>query len=1209
TGQCKTWDKDADGYCRAEGVGSVVIKRYEDAVADNDNILATVLSSATNHSAEAISITHPHAGAQEANYRNVMHKAGINPLDVSYVEIHGTGTQAGDATESESVLDVFAPVTHGRRKDQPLTIGAVKSNIGHGEAAAGITSIIKTLLCFQKGSIPKHIGIKTEINPKIPKDLVKRNVALATADSVWPRPASGGRLALVNSFGAHGGNTTMLLEDAPERTRSKAPERSTYAVVISAKSKKSLRANMEGLTALLRENPATDLADLSYTTCARRIHHGHRVGTTESSTAGLLKHLNNALEKKSYSEVRAIPSTTPTIVFTFTGQGTLFRGSPELFEQSPVFRQEVLQLDQLVTRLGFESIIPIVEGTASEEQITSPVSSQLSIVVLELALVRYWASLSVKPDTVVGHSLGEYVALAVAGVLSAVDVLYLVGRRAQMTVERCTPRSHAMLSVRGSVADIRSVLRDTPECKDLKTHVSCQNTERDTVLGGLIDDLDIIRRVLEAKSFKATMLDMPYAFHTAQMDVVVDDLEKIASRMTFKTPNIPVLSASLGEAVFDGKTFGAKYLRNHTRGGVNFVGAIEAAQDMDIADEKSVWVDIGAQPTCTAFVRSILPKATVAVSCKRNEDNITTITKSLLAMHLAGLSVSWTELFRPNEDSYKLLELPAYGWNETNFWIPYYGTWTLDKAMYKHGKSPVAAIAAPVAVQSTLKTSLVHKVTQEDVAASTVTIVAESDMQHPDFLDAVNGHRMNNCGVATSSIWTDMALTVGEHAYRLAQPKVKEVHMNLCDVEVLHAQVASTAKGVAQPLQIEAKLDVATASMSIAWFNINAASGERATDHFASGTVRFEDPKHWQIEWNRVSHLVLGRIEALERMAATGAASKLSKNLAYTLFKNVVDYADKYRGIDSVILNDHEAVADVTLTKERHGTWHTPPHWIDSVAHLAGLIMNGSDASNTKDYFYVTPGCDSFRLLKPLEAGGRYRSYVRMFLLPGYEANNMYGGDVYILQNDEIVASVMQIRFRRVPRMLMDRFFTTEKSTSGHGAATKATSTAPAPAAVARPIAAAKIESHETTTNVKTEVKTIPKSSVLKDALAALQSGPQRLPTPPRSDSGSSAFEVVSMTVTPESEEVAVVIATPAEGQFGQSDIASQCLSLIARETSLSVSDLSEDAQFANLGVDSLMSLVLAEKLKAELGLDVKSSLFLECPTVGEMVGWMEHNS
>ena len=323
TGQCKVWDKDADGYCRADGIGSVVIKRLEDAEADNDNILAVVLGASTNHSAEAISITHPHAGAQKANYRQVLNQAGVNPIDVSYIELHGTGTQAGDAVESESVSDIFAPVTPRRRPDQRLYLGAVKSNIGHGEAAAGIASLLKALLVYQKNLIPMHIGIKSEINPTIPKDLERRNVGLAMQNTPWPRPAGKKRLAVVNSFGAHGGNTTLLLEDAPERVKIQGTEdRITHAILLSAKSKKSLQANMESLLSYLDQHPETSLADLAYTTSSRRMHHNMRFGTSVSCISGLQKALRSQLDNPNFaSEVRPVPNEAPSVILAFTGQG------------------------------------------------------------------------------------------------------------------------------------------------------------------------------------------------------------------------------------------------------------------------------------------------------------------------------------------------------------------------------------------------------------------------------------------------------------------------------------------------------------------------------------------------------------------------------------------------------------------------------------------------------------------------------------------------------------------------------------------------------------------------------------------------------------------------------------------------------------------------------------------------------------------------
>lgn len=424
-----------------------------------------------------------------------------------------------------------------------------------------------------------------------------------------------------------------------------------------------------------------------------------------------------------------------------------------------------------------------------------------------------------------------------------------------------------------------------------------------------------------------------------------------------------------------------------------------------------------------------------------------------------------------------------------------------------------------------------------------------------------------------------MAFTVGEYLYKLVSPKTKQVHMNLADVIVLHGQVAKKAKGATQLLLLEADLDLAARSMSLSWSNATNDGQKTSAEPFATGTVRFEDPAAWQREWSRVQHLVQGRIDAL---SALGDANRLNKNMAYTLFKNVVDYAPRYRGMDTVVLSGHEAFADITLAPEEHGTWHTPPHWIDSVSHLGGLVMNGSDASNTQDYFYVTPGCETFRLLRPLDAATRYRSYVRMFDLP--DEPNMYAGDLYILDRDsgEILGEVGQLRFRRVARLLMDKFFSPpdEDSSGSGGSHTHANAPAPAPAKVAeRPAVTA-----------GTTAKS-PETTKLEAAV-------------PVSTTNVTATDDIKPPSQPESKNEPS--ASSGAAISSSSGIVNDCIGLIARETGLEASELKSESTFVQLGVDSLMSLVLSEKFRAELSLEVKSSLFLECPTIGELTAWLE---
>lgn len=212
TGQCKTFDEEADGYCRADGVSSIVLKRLEDAEADNDNILAIILGSKTNHSAEASSITRPHHGAQAFLCRSIMEQTGIDPYEVEYVEMHGTGTQAGDYNEMLSVSEVFAPENKEPRPS-PLYVGAIKANIGHGEAAAGAMSLIKVLKMLEHNAIPPHVGIKNGIiNQKFPQNLTARNLHIPMQLTHWPRHADGSpRLVFLNNFSAAGGNTVRTL--------------------------------------------------------------------------------------------------------------------------------------------------------------------------------------------------------------------------------------------------------------------------------------------------------------------------------------------------------------------------------------------------------------------------------------------------------------------------------------------------------------------------------------------------------------------------------------------------------------------------------------------------------------------------------------------------------------------------------------------------------------------------------------------------------------------------------------------------------------------------------------------------------------------------------------------------------------------------------------------------------------------------------------
>lgn len=742
---CKTWDATADGYCRADGVGSLVIKRLEDANADNDNILGVILAAGTNHSAQAVSITHPHAGHQAYLSRQVLRQAGVDPLDVSYVELHGTGTQAGDHEEMQGIMDVYAPITKRRSKDQPLHIGAVKSNIGHGESVAGTAALIKVLLMLQKSAIPRHVGIKTEINPKFPKDFDKRNLIIPFEMTAWPRVPGKKRIAAVNNFGAAGGNTTMVLEEGPAREITDTDPRETHVISVSAKTKISLANNIERLISYLDENPDARLTDLSYTTTARRYHHTYRIAVVASGLAQLKKELSARLEKA--DSIKPVgKSDSPPIAFTFTGQGASYKSMDiQLYRDVPSFREHIDSLDSLAQRQGFPSFVPALDGSHPKDHAHSPVVTQLALVCSEIALAQYWMSLGVKPDCVMGHSLGEFAAMHVAGVTSASDTIFMVGLRAQMLQERCKSGSHCMMAVRAS----KSQIADASAGKTYT--IACINGPSDTVLSGTKEQIDNVSVSLEEAGFKCFRLDVAFAFHSEQMDPILGDFEEICkTSVIFQEPKLPVISPLLGKVVFDGKTLNAKYVRQATRGTVDFLSALNFAQQVATVGEDTIWVEIGPHPVCVNFIKSIIPATWTAVPSSRRDDcNWKTLANSMAALHAAGVKIDWNEFHRPFESRVRLLDLPAYSWSEKNYWLQYNGDWCLTKGnnFYATEKALVNAETLP---RSEIQTSTVQQIIEQSFDGAAGKVVMQSDLMQPDFQAAADGHRMNNCGVVTS---------------------------------------------------------------------------------------------------------------------------------------------------------------------------------------------------------------------------------------------------------------------------------------------------------------------------------------------------------------------------------------------------------------------------------------------------------------------------
>lgn len=651
------------------------------------------------------------------------------------------------------MINVFAPLNRRRSSKNPLYIGAVKSNVGHSEAAAGVTALVKVLLMLQKNAIPPHVGIKNRLNPKFPKDLDKRGLRIPYQKTEWPQVPGKKRLAIVNNFSAAGGNTSLAVEEAPMREVVGRDSREMHVIAVSAKSKISLKGNLERFLAYLDKNenePHFSLANLSYSTTARRYHHNHRVAIAASNVSQVRKHLMSAFQ--SADTHKPIPTTgPPSVAFAFTGQGASFKCYDlSLFRDSPYFRSQILHLDRLAQSQGFPSFIPVLDGSHPKDHAHPPVMTQLALVCTEIALAKYWGSLNVKPEVVVGHSLGEYAALHVAGVLSASDAIFLVGRRALLLEQRCQVGSHKMVAVRASLEQIEMSVGDHPY------EVACINGPKETVLSGPSTDMDALIPALESDGYKCFSLDVAFAFHSAQTDPVLDEFELIAhSGVLFQAPQLPIISPLLGKVVFDEKTVNANYVRRATRESVNFLEALRTAHKIGTISDETAWIEIGPHPVGIGFVKSTFgPRNTAVASLRRGEDDWTTLSQSLAALHCAGVQLNWDEFHKPFEKALRLLDLPTYAWNDKTYWILYNGDWALTKGNTYYdaekGLNKKAELSQSTPSVSSLSTSTVQRIIEESFDGTAGTVVMQSDLMQPDFRAAAWGHKMNGCGVVTS---------------------------------------------------------------------------------------------------------------------------------------------------------------------------------------------------------------------------------------------------------------------------------------------------------------------------------------------------------------------------------------------------------------------------------------------------------------------------
>lgn len=1178
TGNCKSFDETADGYCRAEGVCTIILKRLEDALAENDPILGVILGASTNHSAEAHSITRPLVGAQQKVLSEVLHQSNVDASEISYVEMHGTGTRVGDPIEMESVVSTFAPSQGrgSRESENPLYVGAVKSNVGHGEAAAGVTSLAKVLLMMKHCTIPPHAGLRTTLNKSFPADMDERNVRIARTPLAWESRHSTRRKAIINNFSAAGGNTSLLVEEAPERFIPGGTDpRGTHIVTVSAKSGTSLRRNTESLIAFigadLKASTGATLPNISYTATARRSHYPFRLAVHGSSLKHVHAHLEAALARgEGSTRVRG----SPKITFAFTGTGSQYAGmGQQLYEYYPIFRAHLDRLDRLVQSQGFQSIIQFCCSTNGPTEGSDVVTMQLATVCLELALSRLWISWGIKPSNVIGHSLGEYAALAVAGVFSEAEAIFLVGRRAKLLMQRCQEDTHAMLAVRAPLSAIQACIADGAE-------IACINGPEDIVLAGTVGEISEAFDRLKQQSIKACPVSgIHYAFHSAQVDPILDELVATCDNVAFHKPKIPVLSPLLGAVVTEAGPISPHYLRRHCRETVNMLGVLRSAHAAGAINSPGAVLEIGPSPLICRMAQNTLGSVVPALaSLKKNQDSLSVMAESVSALYTLGCDIDWKEYHSGFPMSHTTVQLPSYSWDLKEYWIQYTNDWSLRKGdpvpenleapitFTLHSGDPQLAASGPEADNvPKLQSSTIHQVLHDALDGNTCKIVVETDLSLEDISFLARGHRVNGVPLITPSLYAEIALRIGQHISDKYQPCLKGLTISVDDMTIERALVAYDGP---EPQLLRSTINFDT------------------REYFATCSFETLDPRtqslrqhsHCKIHFRDRSSALAAlldtcaqpskdRVEALGKAVGTGLAYRFSKSMIYKVVGSLAQFSPDYRQVDEIVLNSEtmEASSKIDFSGlKSDGSFHTHPAAIDALSQSAGFIMNGNDAADLETEVFVNHGWKSFQLFENISRSKHYTTYCAMRRGP----TKSWEGDCIVFDGDVIVAWFGGINLQGVPRRVLSYILAQESGSR------------PAPSngeAFSRPPVSKKSLAPDSTPELDVVLSSTAQTPVNTVAC------PQHV--------GESALATSG------------VVASPGPGH---SDRILQMLRILSEETGIPEDELSYNNQLADLGIDSLLMLQLASRLSEEMQVDIGSDDFARMQSIGDLLGVME---
>ena len=643
-GRCKAFAAGADGTGFAEGVGVLVLERLSDAVANGHTVLAVVRGTAINSDGASNGLTAPNGPSQQRVIHRALADARLEASEVDAVAAHGTGTRLGDPIEAQALL-----ATYGQSRETPLLLGSIKSNIGHTQAAAGVAGVIKMVEAIRRGRLPKTLHVDA---PTPHVDWSAGAVELLTEAREWPaveRP----RRAGVSSFGVSGTNAHVIIEQAPATADEPVATEPLPVVplVVSARSEEALRAQAGKLVSTVE---SADLTEIGFSLAGTRAAHDHRAVVVAESTEDAIGGLRALAAGEHHSAVVTGERTPGKLAMLFTGQGSqrLAMGK-ELYLAHPVFAEV---FDEAIDHLDVQMDRPLRDVLFGDdaEELNGTQYAQCTLFAIEVALARLLESWGVKPDVLLGHSIGELAAAHIAGVWSLEDACLVVAARGRLM--QALPEGGAMVAIAATEDEVGPLLTDG-------VSIAAINGPASVVVSGERAEVEAVAEVFRLQGRKTSELRVSHAFHSPLMEPMLAEFREVLEVVDFAPPSIPVVSNVTGRLATAEELCSPGYWLYHVRRAVRFADGVAALAAAGVTTALEVGPDAvlaamaatGPHGTGIAFVPAQ----------RRGHAEVPALAGALGRLHTRGVRVDWTAFFGPAN----AVDLPTYAFQRKHFWL------------------------------------------------------------------------------------------------------------------------------------------------------------------------------------------------------------------------------------------------------------------------------------------------------------------------------------------------------------------------------------------------------------------------------------------------------------------------------------------------------------------------------------------------------------